>query len=123
MKNCPLPVIIVSIIFILAGCIGFAYHVKQLFGINDNLNETIWILFLRIVAVVCGLLLLFGINGARWLAIAWLVYHVVISALNSTSEMIIHIAFLVLVSVLLFLPVSSTYFRNKTNNKKRSKTP
>ena len=113
MKSRPLPVIIVSILFILAGGVGFAYHVRKLFESNNNLNETIWILFLRILAVVCGLLLLFRIKRARWLAIAWLVYHIIISAFNSTSEMIAHILFLILVSVLLFLPVSSAYFQNK----------
>ena len=118
MKTRPLPVIIVSILFILSGCVGFAYHVKELFGLNNNLNETIWILFLRILAVACGLLLLFRINWARWLTIAWLVYHIIISAFNSTSEMIAHIVLLIMVFVLLFLPVSSAYFERKNNNKK-----
>ena len=112
MKNRPLPVIIVSVLFILVGCIGFVYHLKELSGLNE-VNETVWILFLRILAVVCGILLLFKVNWARWLAVAWLAYHVVIGALHSTSEMIVHIAFLVAVSVLLFLPVSSRYFRIK----------
>jgi hypothetical protein len=104
---------IVSILFILTGCVGFAYHIKDFFEPRDKLYELIWVLFLRILAVVCGLLLLFGINWARWLAIAWLAFHVVISAFNSTSEMIAHILLLIIVSVLLFLPVSSKYFQNK----------
>lgn len=119
MKNRPLPVIIVSILFILVGFMGFAYHINELFELNNNLNETIWILFLRILAAICGVLLLFGINWARWLTISWLVYHIVISALHSTGEMIIHIAFLVLVSVLLFLPASSRYFQNNKRPIKR----
>ena len=114
MKGRPLPVVIVAILFILAGGIGFVYHIKELFGANNNLNEAIWVLFLRILAVVCGVLLLFKINWARWLAIAWLLYHVIISALNSTSELIAHILFLVIVSVLLFLPVSSSYFKSRS---------
>lgn len=123
MKNCPVPVIIVSFLFILVGCIGFVYHLKELFELNNNLNETVWILCLRILAVGCGVLLLFRINRGRWLAIAWLVYHIVISAFNSTSEMIAHIVILVLVAVLLFLPVSSTYFQKKEKIIKReSKT-
>lgn len=111
MKRRPLPVIIVSILFIVAGCVGFAYHVNELFELN--VNETIWILFLRILAVVCGILLIFRISWARWLAIAWLAYHVVIGAFNSTSEMIAHIVLLLIVSILLFLPVSSAYFQNR----------
>lgn len=117
MKNSPLPVIIVAVLFMLVGCMGFAYHLKDLFEVTNNIYETIWILLLRIVAIVCGLMLLYRINRARWLAVAWLAYHVVISALHSTSEMVTHLAFLGLVSVLLFLPVSSAYFRKKRINK------
>jgi hypothetical protein len=116
MKNRPLPVIIVSVLFILTGCVGFAYSIKDFFEPNDKLYELIWVLFLRILAAVCGLLLLFKINWARWLAIAWLVYHILISAFNSTPQMIAHIVFLILVSVLLFIPVSSTYFQNKSKH-------
>jgi len=111
MKSRPLPVIIVAVLFILAGCVGIAYHITDFFEPNDKLSELIWVLFVRILAVVCGLLLLFRINTARWLAIAWLAYHVIISAFNSTSEMIAHIVFLIIITVLLFLPVSSAYFR------------
>jgi hypothetical protein len=113
MKNRPLPVIIVSVLFILVGSVGFAYHLKDFVESNDKLYELIWVLFLRILAVVCGFLLFFRINWARWLAIAWLAYHVVISAFNSTSEMIAHIVFLIIVSILLYLPVSLRYFQNK----------
>jgi hypothetical protein len=114
MKNRPFPVIIVSILFILAGLTGFFYHLKDFSQAGANKSELIWVLFLRILAVVCGLLLLFRVNLARWIAIAWLLYHVVISAFNSTSEMITHIVLLIIVSLLLFLPVSSAYF-HKSN--------
>lgn len=110
MKGCPLPVIIVSALFIITGCVGFALHVKELFELSNNLNETIWIFILRILAIVCGLLLLLRISWGRWLAIAWLVYHIIISAYNSISKTIIHIVLLIIVSILLFLPVSSAYF-------------
>jgi len=113
MKNRPLPIIIVSALFILTGCVGVVNSIKDFFEPNDKLYQLLWILFVRILAVVCGILLLVRINWARWLAIAWLVYHVVISALNSTTQMIAHMVFLILVSVLLFLPVSSTYFQHK----------
>jgi len=116
MNKRPVPVIIVSILFILVGCVGFAYHLKELSDLDISIYETIWILFLRILAAVCGLLLFFRINWARWLTIVWLAYHIVISAFNSTSEMIAHIVFLILVSILLFLPMSSAYFQNKNKH-------
>ena len=121
MKKRPIPIVIVSTLFILVGIVGFAFHVKEL---SDKLYETIWVLFLEILAVACGILLLFKITWARWLTIAWLLYHVIISAFNSTSEMIAHIVFLVVVSILLFLPVSSRYFQSKSNQlEKNAGTP
>jgi hypothetical protein len=113
MKNRPIPVLIVSILFILAGCVGFTYHFKEFFEPDVDLNELIWVQILRILALVCGILLYLRISWARWLAIAWLAYHVYIGALNSTSQMISHIVLLVIVTVLLFLPVSSAFFRRK----------
>lgn len=109
----PIPVIIVAILFIITGCIGFIYHSKDLFEPNYAVSEVIWILVLRMLAVLCGILLLCRINWARWLAIAWMLFHVIIGALNSTSQMIAHIIFLAIIAVLLFLPASSKYFRMK----------
>jgi hypothetical protein len=117
MKNRPIPVVIVSILFILTGCIGFVYHFKEFFESHDKLYELIWVLVLRIVAVVCGLLLFLRINWARGLAIAWLLYHIFLSAFHSTTEMITHIIILIIVVVLLYLPISTAYFKTNTESK------
>lgn len=117
MKNRPIPVIIVAVLFILVGCIGFVYHIQELFTPDYKLYQIILILLLRIAALVIGILLLNRINLARWLAVAWLAVHVVISAFNSTSEMIMHAVLLIIISVLLFLPVSNSYFKKRTNIK------
>jgi hypothetical protein len=113
MKNRPLPVIIVSVLFIIAGGVGFAYHLKEFSGPNAKLYELLWIEFVSLIAIVCGFLLLMSINWARWLAIAWLLFHVIISAFHSTTEMILHIVVLLVVVVLLYLPQTSAYFQKK----------
>jgi hypothetical protein len=110
MKKYPVPVLIVAVLFILAGCVGFVYHIYELFATVNSLTETVLVLVLRVVAVVCGLLLLFRISWARWIAIAWLLYHVILSAFHSTAEVITHILFFIFVAVLLFLPVSAKWF-------------
>ena len=113
MKSRPLPVVVVSILFIIAGVVGFAYHLKDFFEPDAKAYEVLWVQFVRILAIVCGLLLLMSVDWARWLAIAWLSFHVVIGALNSTSQMILHIVLLLLVIVLLYLPKSSAFFVKK----------
>ncbi|QHT70864.1 hypothetical protein GXP67_31560 [Rhodocytophaga rosea] len=115
MKKLPIPILVVSILFILAGSIGFTYHVKEFYQPDVQVSQLLWVLFLRILAIVCGSFLLLRMSQARWLAIAWLVYHVYIGALNSTSQMIAHIIVLVIVTILLFLPISTAFFQKKNN--------
>lgn len=111
MERRPITVVIVGLLFILAGGLGIAYHIKDLSQPGLKLSEVIWVFIVRLVAIICGVLLFLRTDWARWLAVIWLIYHVIIGALHSTSEMIVHIALLVIVTVLLFLPVSSAYFR------------
>ena len=113
MKNRPLPVIIVSVLFIIAGTVGFVYHFKDFFEPDVRLPELFFIQFVRLTAIVCGFLLFMSIDWARWLAILWLLYHVIIGAFHSTSQMIFHIVILLLVVVLLYLPKSSAFFQKK----------
>lgn len=113
MKKRPLPVIIVALLFIVAGAIGFVYHFAEFFDPGARVYDLLWIQFVRVTAIVCGILLFKGINWARWLAIAWLLYHVVIGAYHSTSQMITHIVMLLIVALLLYLPKSSAFFRGE----------
>lgn len=111
MKSRPLPVLVVAILFILVGVGGFVSHVKDFFAQGVNISEIVLVQLLRLLAVVSGILLLRANNAGRWLAIAWLLAHVAISALNSVGEMFVHIGLLIVIAILLYLPISSAYFR------------
>jgi hypothetical protein len=113
MKKCPLPVLIVAITLMIAGIVGFLYHLKEFADPDQKLYVTLLVELLRIIAFASGLLLLRANNLGRWLAIAWVLLHVVISAFHSVGETIMHIAVLLIVCILLFLPVSSNYFNKK----------
>ncbi len=113
MKKRPIAVIIVSILFVLAGITGFAYHLKEYFDPGFNRLEIIWVLIVRVLAVFCGILLFYGINWARWLAVIWLIYHIILSFFHSASEVIMHTILLIVVAVLLFHPKSAAYFKQK----------
>jgi Trk-type K+ transport system membrane component len=110
MKRRPIPVLIVALLFIVAGGVGFVYHAKE-YSEKSSMNyEFAAVLLIRALAVVCGILLLKRIKWARWLALAWLAYHIVLSAFHSVSETITHSVLLVIVAALLFIPKSSAYF-------------
>ena len=113
MKSRPLPVLVVAILFLVAGLFGFLSHIKDFFEPDTELYVVLLVQLLRILAIVCGILLLRGNNSGRWLSITWIFAHIIIGALNSTFQLIAHIVILIIVSVLLFFPVSSAYFQNK----------
>jgi hypothetical protein len=112
-RSRPWPVIIVCLLFAVAGGVGFIYHFGELFEPGNGLYEVILVEVLRLLAIVCAILLWMGINWARWLAIAWIAYHVFIGAKHSTSELVTHIVLLIGVAVLLYLPRSRVFFNNR----------
>jgi uncharacterized membrane protein len=103
----PVPVTILGCLFIVAGLIGLAYHLRE-----APLSP--WIVpisVVRIIAVVGGVFMLMGHNWARWLTLAWLAFHVVVSAFHSLSESIAHLVLLIVVAYFLLRPPASKYFR------------
>lgn len=103
----PIPVTILGGLFIVAGVVGIAYHLSE----RPADPSIILITFIRVLAVVGGVFLLMGQNWARWLVIAWLAFHVVVSGFHSLPEMAAHAVLLIAVAYFLFTPPDSKYFR------------
>ena len=105
----PLSVIIIGWLFIVAGSFGLVYHLTELKHAFHN--DLIWVLLLRVMAIVGGAFMLRGRNWARWLTLIWMAYHVVLSAFHSRSELIMHSVLLVVIAYFLFRPTTVEYFR------------
>ena len=114
MHKRPLSITIIGWIFIAVGIVGLIYH-----STHPNEDYILWILFVRFLALLCGVCMLFRQNWARWLAAAWLAYHVYLSLhdylklLDKASGLIIHALLLVVIAFFLFRPSSTAYFRGK----------
>ena len=104
----PLPVTILGYLFIVAGLVGLVYHLSE--GPLDR--GIVLISIVRIIAVVGGVFLLMGHTWARWLTLAWLGFHVVVSAFHSLSECMAHIVLLIIVSYVLLRPPATKYFQS-----------
>jgi hypothetical protein len=102
----PISIIVIACLFFLAGAMGFAAHFHELFQ-----KDGLWVAVTEALAIVCGVFLLRGQNWARWLAVAWIAFHVVIAALNGWREAVLHGFFLVAITVLLFRADASQFFR------------
>jgi hypothetical protein len=94
-------------LFIIIGMLNTAYHLWK--GALD-----LWmvpILFLTVSAIVAGVFLLRGARWARWLALAWVAFHVGVSAFNSLSAAAPHAVLLLVVAYVLLGPPTSQYYQ------------
>jgi hypothetical protein len=110
MNSRPLSVTLISCLFIAAGAIGFAYHVTE-FKQGQVEYDLVLVCFVRLLAILAGLFMLRGRNWARWLLLVWIVYHVILSAFHSLSELAMHSLLFGVVAYFLFRPQASAYFR------------
>jgi hypothetical protein len=116
MNKRPLSITILGWLFIITGGVGLLYHVTEIdlqhpFPAHQAPFEWAFgICFVRLLAVIGGLFLLKGFNWARWLLVAWMAFHIVISAMHSLSELLVHSLLFVVILCFLFRPRSSAYF-------------
>ena len=110
MTKRPLSVTIVGCIFLATGIIGSIFHATELKGPGSARYDAVWALVISLVAVLCGIYLLRRSNWARWVAVAWLAFHVILS-LHSRQALLVHSALLVGFAYLLFRPAARAYFR------------
>ena len=111
MKRRPLSVTVISCLFVAAGAIGFAYHITEFKAQGQFEYGLALVCFVRLLAILSGLFMLRGSNWARWLLLVWIVYHVILSAFHSLSELAMHSLLLGVVAYFLFRPDASAYFR------------
>ena len=103
----PIPVLIVAIAYLAVGVIGFVAHFHDSLGAP---SEGVWIELTELIAAVTGVYLFLGRNWARWLAVAWIAFHIVLSAFGNVRELVMHVIMAALIVWLLFRPGSARWF-------------
>lgn len=108
----PLAVTVISLIYIVAGIVGLVFHLADFHGQLSFRSEITWISAVRLLAIIAGIFMLRGQNWARWLALAWMAFHVVLGALNSPSQLLLHAFLLAVFGYFLLRSSASKYFRS-----------
>jgi hypothetical protein len=98
------------------GAIGIASHFPELRTGQAFQNDVLWIDLIQVLAIVAGIWLLRGRNWARWLALAWMAFHVILSVFHSWVQVLVHTVFFAVIAFILFRPVASRYFRHAAPN-------
>ncbi len=103
----PLSIWVLSGLFIAVGAGGFAVHFRELLA---SQQDAIWIELTEFLAVLTGVFMLLGKNWARWLALAWMAFHVAVS-FPVLQQVAMHFLILALMAWLLFRPDARQYFQ------------
>lgn len=108
----PLSVTILACVYIAVGTIGFTYHLAEFPSRVAFRYADVWIEIVRLLAIVGGVFMLRGHNWARWLVVAWIAFHVAVSALHTFGEFAMHSLFCAVITWLLLRPDAARYFQN-----------
>jgi hypothetical protein len=112
MNKRPLSVTLISCLFIAAGVVGIVYHAAELKELTTQ-RAVIWVIAVRLLAIAGGFFSLNGANWARWLLLAWIIFHVIISIFHTTAELAMHTIVMIVVILALFHPKANAYFKRK----------
>jgi len=104
----PVAVLIVAATYLLVGTIGFVAHFHDLLAAPA---EGVWIELTEVLAIVAGVFLLRRNNWARWLALAWITFHVILSVFGDARQLAAHGILAALIGWLLFRPDTTRWFR------------
>lgn len=106
----PISITILAVIYIAVGIMGFAYHFRELLA---HRPDSLWVELVELIAITCGVFMLRGQNWARWLALVWILFHVVVSAFNSMHQFLMHSLICALIAWILLHPTAARYFRGR----------
>jgi hypothetical protein len=115
MKVRPLSITIISWLFMIFGSIALIGGLLPLAGANAAQLaaefKTHWMVHLsHLAAIVSGLFMLRGHNWARWLLVAWIVFHIVVGALHGWIPLLTHVVIFSVILFFLFRRTASEYF-------------
>ena len=115
MSKRPLTVTITGCLFVVTGCASLAAALAKFLGESASgdpgVLDTAFVATSAVLAIAGGAFLFRGRNWARWLCVAWMGAHVLISMLHSLQQVVVHGLFLAIIVYFLFRAPASAYFR------------
>ena len=114
MKKRPISVAIVSLVLIASGVVGLAYHATEFNGFHPFQFDVLGVAIVRLLAIIAGIFMLLGKDWARWLAILWIAFHVIISFYHSLGQVATHAVVFLIFAFVLFRAPARTYFKGET---------
>ena len=114
MKRRPRSITIISWLFLIFGSIALLSGLLPISNLSLEQLKGHWMVHLsRLLSIVAGLFMLRGHNWARWLLVVWIAFHIILSALHSALQLLIHAAIFGAILFFLFRRPASKYFADQ----------
>ena len=115
-KQRPRSITIIGWLFVIFGSITLLSGVLPFGDItfaqrSMDLKSHWYVHLSRLLAIIAGAFMLKGRNWARWLLVAWMVFHIVVGALHGLVPLLTHIGIFSVLTYFIFRPQASAYFR------------
>jgi uncharacterized membrane protein HdeD (DUF308 family) len=101
----PRSITIISWLFIVFGSVALIGGL-----VTTDLKGHWYVHLSRLLQIVAGVFMLYGRNWARWLLVAWIAFHIIVSALHSVSFLLMHVAIFSVILFFVFRRPASAYF-------------
>lgn len=111
MRKRPLSVTLIGYLYIVIGVVALLSQLAMLRLHAPFPYDILWASVVELVALVSGIYILRGSNLARWFALAWIIFHVILSAFHAPLELTIHSLLCLIIAYCLFRPPANAYFR------------
>ena len=110
----PFSLTLIGWLFVAVGCVGLARHGWEVIDGRQPLDgDAAWALGSGLVALLGGVLLLRRVACARWVIIAWLLFHVLLRLAHDAAGLAVHVALLLVIGGLLLRPAATAWLRGR----------
>ena len=116
----PIGVVVVSALLVLAGVVGLVADCMNSQSLSADHYAAVWIALVNVVWIVAAVFVFRGRDWARWLAIAWMAFHVAISLWNSRQQIVVHGVIFALMALILLRRDASDFFRGANRSAERT---
>lgn len=113
MTKRPIAVTVVSWLIMAAGAFGLVRGFANAKMIWPPEQDLIWIVIIDVIGIACGIAMLQGRNWARWLTLAWVGAHVVITSFYMSRTILAHAVIFAMIVYLMFRADVRVYFRGE----------
>lgn len=121
----PVSITFVGWLFIVVGCGGIASGALRSYkdvtgrnaahvGLAHAARDFSFVVASGLLAIVGGFFVLRGRKAGRWLLVAWMAMHVVISIMHSLSQLAMHAVIFAVIFFFLYRPRASGFFRRSS---------